>query len=189
MDNYKVYQWMLAGGLGLKGTSLGVFALVFSYTRCGHTMFESEESLARCFGYSREHVCVTIRKLVKKGLIHKGERHEGLLTVDYTADIKTVARMLSPPTCRDPDMLKAFKGSLSKKTLQECEKILQEPVRKDYTVCKKTSQQDVRKPYSVCEEISHYNESNNSSNNYRNKSSHGKVRNSSIELPSSYEGD
>lgn len=46
MDNYKVYQWMLAGGLGLKGTSLGVFALVFSYTRCGRTMFESEESLA-----------------------------------------------------------------------------------------------------------------------------------------------
>lgn len=100
-------------------------------------------------------MCVTIRKLVKKGLIHKGERHEGRLTVDYTADITTVARMLSPPTCRDPDMLKAFKESLSKKTLQECEKIL------------------------------HYNESNN----YRNKSSHGKVRNSSIELPSSYEGD
>lgn len=167
MDNYKVYQWMLAGGLGLKGTSLGIFALVFSYTRCGRTMFESEESLAKCFGYSREHVCVTIGKLVNKGLIHKGERHGRLLTIDYTADITTVARMLSPPTCRDPDMLKAFKESLSKKT----------------------SQQDVRKPYSVCEEISHYNESNNSSNNYRNKSSHGKVRNSSIELPSSYEGD
>ena len=189
MDNYKVYHWMLAGGLGLKGTSLGVFALVFSYTRCGRTMFESEESLAKCFGYSREHVCVTIGKLVNKGLIHKGERHGRLLTIDYTVDITTVARMLSPPTCRDPDMLKAFKDSLSKKTLQECENILHEPVRKDYTISKKTSQLDVRKSYSVCEEISHYNESNNSSNNYKNKSSHAKIRNSSIELPSSYEGD
>ena len=39
MDSYKVYRWMLAGGLGLKGLSQSLFALVFSYSRCETHMF------------------------------------------------------------------------------------------------------------------------------------------------------
>ena len=165
---------MLAEGLGLKGLPLSLFALVFSFTRSGRTMFESEESLAACFGYSREHVCVIMKELSRKGLLTKGTKHDGLQTNDYSVNIAAVARMLGPPTCNDPDMLKAFKDSLSKTALQECEKILQ---------------QDVRKPYTPCKEISHNNKSYNSINNQSNKYSHGKNRNSSIEVPSSYEGD
>jgi hypothetical protein len=86
-------------------------------------------------------------------------------------------------------MLKAFKDSLSKTALQECKKILQADVRKSDISCEKISQQDVRKPYTPCEEISHNNKSYNSNNNQSNNYSHGKNRNSSIEVPSSYEGD
>ena len=189
MDSYKVYRWMLAGGLGLKGLSQSLFALVFSYSRCGRTLFESEESLAKCFGYSREHVCLTMNGLVKKGLIHRGARHEGLLTYDFSVDISAVVRMLGPPNCNDPEMLKAFKDSLSQKALKGCEKILQTGVRKDYIACEKTSQQDVRKSNTVCEETSHNNTSYNSNNNFNYKDYHGKNRNGSIEIPSSYEGD
>jgi hypothetical protein len=189
MNNYKVYRWMLAEGLGLKGLPLSLFALVFSFTRSGRTMFESEESLAACFGYSREHVCVIMRELSRKGLLTKGTKHDGLQTNDYSVNIAAVARMLGPPTCSDPDMLKAFKDSLSKTALQECEKILQADVRKSDISCEKISQQDVRKPYTPCEKISHNNKSYNSINNQSNKYSHGKNRNSSIEVPSSYEGD
>lgn len=174
MNNFKIYRWMLSGGLGLKGLPLSLFALVFSFTRSGRTMFESEESLAACFGYSREHVCVIMKELSRKGLLIKGSKHAGLQTNDYSVDFTTVARMLSPPSCNDPDMFKAFKDSLSKTALEECEK---------------TSQQDVRKPYTPCEEISHNNKSYNSINNQSNKYSHGKNRNSSIEIPSIYEGD
>ena len=165
---------MLSGGLGLKGLPLNLFALVFSFTRSGRTMFESEESLAACFGYSREHVCVVMKALSRKGLLTKGAKHDGLQTNDYSVDFTAVARMLSPPTCDDSDMLKAFKDSLSKTALEECKKILQ---------------QDVRKPYMSCEKISHNNKSYNPNNNQSNKYSHGKNRNSSIEIPSSYEGD
>ena len=180
---------MLAEGLGLKGLPLSIFALVFSFTRSRRTMFESEESLAVCFGYSREHVCVIMKELSRKGLLIKGSKHAGLQTNDYSVNIAAVARMLSPPTCSDPDMLKAFKDSLSKTALQECKKILQADVRKSDIRCEKTLQQDVRKPYTPCEEISHNNKSYNSNNNKINKYSHGKNRNSSIEVPSSYEGD
>lgn len=189
MDNFKVYRWMLSGGLGLKGLALSLFALVFSFTRSGRTMFESEESLAECFGFSREHVCVTMRKLYRRGLLIKGTKHGGLQTNDYSVDIVAVARMLGPPLCSTPDMLKAFKDSLSRNALQECEKILQTDVRKSDIRCEKTLQQDVRKPYTPCEEISHNNKSYNSNDNQSNKYSHGKNRNSSIEIPSSYEGD
>ena len=174
MNNFKIYRWMLSGGLGLKGLPLNLFALVFSFTRSGRTMFESEESLAACFGYSREHVCVVMKALSRKGLLTKGAKHDGLQTNDYSVDFTAVARMLSPPTCDDSDMLKAFKDSLSKTALEECKKILQ---------------QDVRKPYMSCEKISHNNKSYNPNNNQSNKYSHGKNRNSSIEIPSSYEGD
>ena len=150
---------MLSGGLGLKGLPLSLFALVFSFTRSGRTMFEIEESLAACFGYSREHVCVIMRDLSRKGLLTKGTKHDGLQTNDYCVNIAAVAHMLGPPTCSYPDMLKAFKDSLSKTALQECKK------------------------------ISHNNKSYNSINNQSNKYSHGKNRNSSIEIPSSYEGD
>ena len=165
---------MLAGGLGLKGLSQSLFALVFSYSSCGRTLFESEESLAKCFGYSREHVCLTMNGLVKKGLIHRGARHEGLLTYDFSVDISAVARMLGPPNCNDPEMLKAFKESLSQKALKGCEK---------------TSQQDVRKSNTVCEETSHNKNSYNSNDNFNYKDYHGNNRNGSIEIPSSYEGD
>ena len=100
---------MLAEGLRLKGLPLSLFALVFSFTRSRRTMFESEESLAACFGYSREHVCVIMKELSRKGLLTKGTKHDGLQTNDYSVNIAAVARMLGPPTCSDPDMLKALR--------------------------------------------------------------------------------
>ena len=47
---------MLAEGLDLKGLSLCLFPLIFSYNRSKRIMFESEEALAKCFGYRREYV-------------------------------------------------------------------------------------------------------------------------------------
>lgn len=151
---------MLSGGLGLKGLALSLFALVFSFTRSGRTMFESEESLAECFGFSREHVNITLKNLIGNKLVARISRHEGLQTYDYCVDISTVVRMLGPPGCEDPQMLKAFYRSISKPGLDWCEKILHTGMRKSDTRCEKTSQQDVRKPNTACEEISHNNNSN-----------------------------
>ena len=167
MDNFKIYRWMLAGGLGLKGLSLSLFALVFSFTRSKRTMFESEESLAECFGFSREHVNITMKTLVGNNLIVRVSKHEGLQTYDYCVDISTVVRMLGPPECENPKMLKAFYRSVSKSGLEWCEEILQADVRKSDTRCEKTSQQDVRKSHIPCEEISHNNDSNKEIDNKR----------------------
>ena len=152
---------MLADGLDLKGLSLCLFPLIFSYNRCRHIMFESEESLAKCFGYSRESVNAILKKLVKQKLIVRLSRHDGLQTYDYCVDVSTVVRMLGPPGCNDPEMLKDFYRSIPKPSLQWCEKILHEGVRKVNTTCEKSSHQDVRKPNMTCEEISHNNEKDN----------------------------
>ena len=149
---------MLAEGLDLKGLSLCLFPLIFSYNRCRHIMFESEEALAKCFGYSREYVNAILKKLIKQKLIVRLSRHEGLQTYDYCVDVSTIVRMLGPPKCNDPEMLKDFYRSIPKPALQWCEKILHEGVKKVNTPCEKSSQPDVRKSNMPCEEILHNND-------------------------------
>jgi len=148
---------MLADGLDLKGLPQCLFALIFSYTRSGHLMFESEVSLAKCFGYTREYINVTLKELIKEGLIVRLARHKGLQTYDYCVDIYAVARMLGPPDCKDPDMLKDFLRSVPKPSAEWCEKILHGHVRKSNIPSEKSSQPDVRKSYTACEEILHNN--------------------------------
>lgn len=152
-----VYRWMLAGGLNLKGIQKGMFALIFSYTRSRHVMFESEISLAKCFGYKRESINVALKELIKKGLVVRLSRHKVLQTYDYCVNIYEVARMLGPPRCQDPSMLNAFQRSIPKQTLEWCEKILHKDVRKPNIPCEKSSQPGVRKSHIACEEILHYN--------------------------------
>ena len=61
---------MLAEGLDLKGLSLCLFPLIFSYNRSKRIMFESEDALAKCFGYRREYVNAILKKLIKLKLIY-----------------------------------------------------------------------------------------------------------------------
>ena len=56
---------MLAEGLDLKGLSLCLFPLIFSYNRCRRIMFESEEALSKCFGYSCEYVNAVLKTFCK----------------------------------------------------------------------------------------------------------------------------
>lgn len=158
---------MLAEGLDLKGLSLCLFPLIFSYNRSKRIMFESEEALAKCFGYSREYVNAILKKLIKQKLIVRLSRHEGLQTYDYCVDVSTIVRMLGPPKCNDPEMLKDFYRSIPKPALQWCEKILHEGVRKVNTPCEKSSQPDVRKSNMPCEEILHNNDKDNNIDNKR----------------------
>ena len=113
---------MLAEGLDLKGLSLCLFPLIFSYNRSKRIMFESEEALAKCFGYRREYVNAILKKLIKLKLIVRLSRHDGLQTYDYCVDVSTIVRMLGPPKCNDPEMLKDFYRSIPKPALQWCEK-------------------------------------------------------------------
>ena len=158
---------MLAEGLDLKGLSLCLFPLIFSYNRSKRIMFESEEALAKCFGYRREYVNAILKKLIKLKLIVRLSRHDGLQTYDYCVDVSTVVRMLGPPKCNDPEMLKDFYRSIPKPALQWCEKILHEGVRKVNTPCEKSSQPDVRKSNMPCEEILHNNDKDNNIDNKR----------------------
>ena len=158
---------MLAEGLDLKGLSLCLFPLIFSYNRSKRIMFESEEALAKCFGYRREYVNAILKKLIKLKLIVRLSRHDGLQTYDYCVDVSTIVRMLGPPECNDPEMLKDFYRSIPKPALQWCEKILHEGVRKVNTPCKKSSQPDVRKSNMPCEEILHNNDKDNNIDNKR----------------------
>ena len=127
-------------------------------------MFKSEESLANSFGYSREHVCMTMIRLSRDGLISRGEKHNYLQSYDYIVDIVAVITMLGLPNCKDPNMLKAFRCSIPKQTFEWCIKILQPDARKLNIPCEISLQLVARKPYTTSEEILHANKDNNKDN-------------------------
>ena len=88
---------MLHKQLGLKGCELIIFAIIWSYTISGKTLFVSESNLAEDLGYTREHVGKTLRSLRKKGLITRSsKKHSKLPTYDYIVNIDGVYSAFPP---------------------------------------------------------------------------------------------
>lgn len=86
-----MWSWMLHKHLGLKGCELILFAIIWSYTIAGKTLFASESHLAEELGYTREHIGKSLRSLRKKGLINRStKKHCKLPTYDYTVNIDGV---------------------------------------------------------------------------------------------------
>lgn len=88
---------MLNRHLGLKGCELLLFAIIWSYTVSGKTLFVSESHLAEDLGYTREHVGKALRSLRKKGLITRSaKKHSKLPTYDYEVNIDGVYSAFPP---------------------------------------------------------------------------------------------
>ena len=83
MASFIIDDKMMHGGLGLKGCELLLFGLILSYTKLGKTLYQKEETIASRFGYSREHICRSLKCLVEKGYIHRLRRHPKAETFEY----------------------------------------------------------------------------------------------------------
>ena len=85
MSDFVVYEWMLGRELDLGKCELVILGLVFSYSRKGMTMYQSEQSLADYAGVSKRTVCTAIKKLMDHGLIVRSkEKHPKYRTYEYT---------------------------------------------------------------------------------------------------------
>ena len=85
MSDFVVYEWMLGRDLDLGKCELVILGLVFSYSRKGMTMYQSEQSLADYAGVSKRTVCTAIKKLMDQGLIIRSkEKHPKYRTYEYT---------------------------------------------------------------------------------------------------------
>ena len=60
MSSFLVEDWMSGCGLRLSGNELLLYALIFSYSRKGRTMFESEDNLAKKYKLSRKQVSTIV---------------------------------------------------------------------------------------------------------------------------------
>lgn len=89
MSSFLIEDWMLEGGLNLKGCELLLYALIWSYSRKGKQMYESEQSLAERFGYSRKQIGLALGSLCRKGYIEKLSKHKGLQSFDYRCNISS----------------------------------------------------------------------------------------------------
>lgn len=69
MKSFVIYDWMLAGGLDLKGLQLSLYALTASYNRKGKQMYASRKSLSEFFGYSERQIGTAFQVLVDEGLL------------------------------------------------------------------------------------------------------------------------
>lgn len=89
MPSFLIEEWMMSGGLKLKGCELFLYALIYSYTKAGKSMFESEQSLAERSGYSRKQIGLALGSLCRKGFIEKLSKHKGLQSFDYRCNISS----------------------------------------------------------------------------------------------------
>ena len=97
MPGFLIEDWMMNERLGLKGNDLLIYALIYSFTRKGGTMFESETSLSGKFGLSRKQVGKILRKLTDDGFVIRSDsKHSGLQSYDYMTNIDKVRRKFSP---------------------------------------------------------------------------------------------
>ena len=106
MSSFLVADWMSGNGLKLSGNELILYALIFSYSRKGKTMFESEDNLAKKYNLSRKQVSTILKKLRAEGLIIRSEsKHPGLQSYDYTANLDKVLPFYTP-SCEEITHLK-----------------------------------------------------------------------------------
>ena len=69
MQSYQIYDWMVGGGLELKGLQLSLYALIASYSRKGKKMYISRSSLSEFLMYSERQVGSSLQILVDEGLV------------------------------------------------------------------------------------------------------------------------
>lgn len=120
MSSFLVEDWMSGNGLKLSGNELILYALIFSYSRKGKTMFESEDNLAKKYNLSRKQVSTILKKLRAEGLIIRSEsKHPGLQSYDYTANLDKVLPFYTP-SCEE---ITHLKGLVSNKVTPRCEEI------------------------------------------------------------------
>ena len=69
MASFLIDDSMMRQGLNLKGCELLLFALIFSFSKKGLTMYESELSLSERLPYSREQIGKSLASLLSQGLV------------------------------------------------------------------------------------------------------------------------
>ena len=147
MSSFLVEDWMSGNGLKLSGNELILYALIFSYSRKGKTMFESEDNLAKKYNLSRKQVSTILKKLRAEGLITRSEsKHPGLQSYDYTANLDKVLPFYTP-SCEE---ITHLKGLVSNKVTPRCEEITQQDENLIHI-------EMGRKVTPRCEEITHNN--------------------------------
>ena len=98
MAGFRIEDWMMGGGLGLKGCELLVFAIIFSYSRGSGQFFGSEGSLALRTGYSRKQIGEALERLRAKGLlVRSGEKHPERQTYDYMIEPERLRTFVTTP--------------------------------------------------------------------------------------------
>lgn len=110
-DAFLILHPFMWRGLGLKGTSLLVFARIYGFCKDGGTFYESRKRTASYLGVSERSVIRAISELEQRGLIAEisGDwSRDGMTTRSYT--IGSLAKRtqcapdkLSPPDKRPPD--------------------------------------------------------------------------------------
>ena len=92
---YQVTGWMI-NRLGLKGTPLQMYAIIYGFTKDGSSRFEGSLSYLEDFtNATRPTVVKALKELVAKGLLRKKERLEnGVKYVTYQADLRELERRL-----------------------------------------------------------------------------------------------
>ena len=92
---YVIYDFM-RNDLGLKGITLDVFAVIFSYSKAGKNMFESEGNLAIRLHCTRRCIGMALASLLTQGLVTRTET-SAARTFRYEVSEKVRVKYL--PTC------------------------------------------------------------------------------------------
>lgn len=147
MSSFLVEDWMSGNGLKLSGNELILYALVFSFSRKGKTMFESEENLAKKYKLSRKQTSTILKKLRSEGLIIRSQsKHPGLQSYDYFTNLDKVLPFYTP-SCEE---IAHLDGLVRNKVTPRCEEITQQDEKFVHT-------EMGRKVTPGCEEITHNN--------------------------------
>lgn len=99
MGSFLIDDMMMKRGLRLGGCELLLFALIFSYSRYGLPLYESEISLSNRLPYTRRQIGRSLQVLCSKGLIKRSDhKHPGCQSYEYTVDNEGV-RQNAPSLC------------------------------------------------------------------------------------------
>lgn len=87
--NYYTVQGWMVNELGLKGTALQIYAIIYGFSQAEGTMFTgSLQYLADWTGSTKQGVRNNLKQLVEKGLLERHERViNGVVFVDYRSKI------------------------------------------------------------------------------------------------------
>lgn len=91
---YQVTGWMI-NRLGLKGTPLQMYAIIYGFTQDGKSAFDGSLTYLQDFtNTSRKTVVKALKELVDKGYLRRRVRFvDGVKYVTYKADLKVVEKL------------------------------------------------------------------------------------------------